>query len=83
VRASGEEEEDQFSLYVVRTADGSVQGIEDAVNAFFSPDSTQIAYTLLQADGSWEMYVTPLEEEGPVSLGPGVLSGWFPVGAAP
>jgi hypothetical protein len=83
VRASKEEDEDQHILYVVHTADGSIREIADVVNAFFSPDSTQLAYTVLQADGSLEMYVTPLDDEAPQSLGPGILSGWFPLGTTP
>jgi len=81
VRGEEDEDPDEYRLYVVHTADGSVQEIDDAINAFFSPDSTQIAYTLFEADESLEMYVTALEDGEPQSLGSGILSGWFPLGA--
>ncbi len=83
VRASETEDEDQHTLYVVHTVDSSIREIADAINAFSSPDSTQLAYTVRQPDGNLEMYVTPLADEAVRSLGPGVLTGWFPLGAAP
>ena len=83
ISASSTGAEEQRTLYVVRTADGGVREIDDAVSAFFSPDSTQLAYTVRGLDGNPEMYVTSLEDESVQSLGPGVVMGWFPVGVAP
>jgi hypothetical protein len=83
VRGPDWDSEDQHTLYVVHTVDSSIREIADAVNAFSSPDSTQLAYTVRQPDGNLEMYVTSLVDEAVRSLGPGVLTGWFPPGTAP
>jgi Tol biopolymer transport system component len=83
VRAPGTEDEDQHTLYVIHTADGSIREIADAINAFFSPDSTQLAYTVRQTGGNLEMYVMPLDGEAVQSLGPGMFTGWFSLGIMP
>ena len=36
-----------------------------------------------QPDGDPEMHVTPLDGENARLLGPGMLTGWFPLGTAP
>ena len=74
---------DRHTLYIVRTADGSMREASDVVNAFFSPDNAQLAYTVRRPDGDPEMHVTPLDGENARLLGPGMLTGWFPLGTAP
>lgn len=83
VRASDWEGEDQHTLYVVHTANGNVREISNAINAYFAPHSSQLAYTVRKTDGSLAMYVTSLDDETVQSLGPGVLTGWFPFGTIP
>lgn len=75
--------EDQLTLYVMRTADGSIREIPNTINAYFAPHSSQLAYTVRKADGALEMYVTSLDDEAVQSLGPGVLTGCFPFGTIP
>jgi hypothetical protein len=69
---------DHHTLYIINITDGSIREIKDAVNAFFSPNSTQLAYTVRQPNGDMEMFVTVLDSETVESRGPGVITGWFP-----
>ncbi len=72
-------EEDEKTLYLVSTADGRiVHEIENVIKAVFSPDNTQLAYTMHQADGNPAMYILTLENGATQSLGLGVVSGWLP-----
>jgi hypothetical protein len=71
------------TLHIVRAADGSVHKVSGVVNAFFSPDSTQLAYTAVQQGGSPEMYVMLLEDQSAQMVGQGVVTGWFPSGTMP
>jgi Tol biopolymer transport system component len=68
----------QRNLYIIHTTDGNIRKVNGVVNAFFSPDSSQLAYTIQQTDGALEMFVTSLNSEDAQSLGPGVVTGWYP-----
>jgi Tol biopolymer transport system component len=76
-------EGERHTLYIIHTVDGSIREVKDAVNAFFSPEGTQLAYTVRQPDGNQEMYVISLDSELAQSLGPGVFIGWFPLRVMP
>ena len=69
---------------IINTNDGKiVQTLENALNVYFAPDSTRIAYTLLQANGTLEMFSMTLSDGKTASLGKGMLLGWNPIQALP
>ena len=73
--------EDERTLYVINAEDGSAREIDGRVmNAFFSPASTQIAYTIVKEDGTPHIYLTDLDSGDVHPVGPGVVTGWYSIG---
>jgi hypothetical protein len=68
----------ETTLFVIDTSTGEVvQEIDDVINAAFSPDGSQLAYTLGAEDDA-EVFVIDLAEDAETSLGAGSLGGWSP-----
>ncbi|MEW5960411.1 MAG: hypothetical protein AB1801_22010, partial [Chloroflexota bacterium] len=71
---------EETTLSIVSTANGRVvHKIDHAINAVFSPDNTQLAYTIREADGQPTMYVLSLKSGAKQPVGQGVISDWLPV----
>ena len=69
----------EHTLYIVDTSTGEVvQEISNTVNVYFSPDSSQIAYTIREGDNSPEMYLKNISDGEERSLGAGKWLGWYP-----
>jgi hypothetical protein len=65
-------------LTIIRTSDGSIlQHIENVISAYFSPDGSQLVYSVANEDGKPEMFVLALENGSTQSLGAGLATGWW------
>jgi Tol biopolymer transport system component len=68
----------ESTLFVIDTDSGDVvKEIDDAIDAAFSPDGSQLAYTLGTEDDA-EVFIIDLGEGTETSLGEGSLGGWSP-----
>jgi Tol biopolymer transport system component len=68
----------ETTLFVIDTSTSEVvQEIDDVINAAFSPDGSQLAYTLGAEDDA-EVFIIDLGGDGETSLDEGRLGGWYP-----
>lgn len=68
-------------LRLIGISDGkTVRELPDVVNAWFSPDSTELAYTIRKGDDTFEMFVLSLPDGSSRSVGSGKVTGWWPLG---
>ena len=66
------------TLFLIDTSTGEVvREIDGVINAAFSPDGSQLAYTLGTEDDA-EVFVIDLAEDAETSLGAGSVGGWSP-----
>ncbi|MEW5956175.1 MAG: SH3 domain-containing protein [Chloroflexota bacterium] len=78
VEAEEVEAPDEITLYVINTAEGRIiHEIESIIEAVFSPDNTQLVYSVRQADGAPAMYLLSLENGTTQFLGEGVIDDWW------
>jgi hypothetical protein len=69
---------DQTTLYVISTADGRIiHQVEQVIEAIFSPDNSQLAYSVVQLDGTPAIYILDLGTEVGQFLGEGVVNTWL------
>jgi dipeptidyl aminopeptidase/acylaminoacyl peptidase len=81
--SSGGGDEWQGTLSVVDTGSGEVvHNIEDVVNARFSPDGAQVAYTVRTEDEPVEIHVIETGGDTDTALGAGSLIDWAPYPSA-
>jgi hypothetical protein len=64
-------------LTIIKTNDGSIlQHIENVISAYFSPDGSQLVYSVAHEDGA-EMFVLAVESGSSQSIGAGLATGWW------
>jgi hypothetical protein len=65
-------------LTIIKTNDATIlQQIENVISAYFSPDGSQMVYSVAHEDGSPEMFVLALESGSSQSIGAGLATGWW------